>query len=293
MTLRGDLRNKKMGAQDHEYAPQELMTAQEAIQAFTLAGLSGPTFRRRVRSGHIESILPDGRQRGALYPRSQVLAAIHEKSKGMKRRRKSTSHIKPSTFSRATPQDMKEIAPLLVSFYAARIDPQKRAAWIERNPEVAFILRCEGEAVGCAFVLPLPEQKILEIFSSQVKPPTRPHEILPYEPGKHVHLYVRAVGVLQTVSKEQRRHWAARLIKELARAIINLGERGIYIDKIYAQGDTKAGERALRALGFTQIDLHTPTTRKNYVLDVAQSGSSFAMRYKHVLDVWRSDNEEE
>ncbi len=282
-----------METKDNNYTPEELMTAQEAVQAFTAAGLSGPTFRRRVNEGRIDSILPEGRQRGALYPKSQVLATINEKPRKPKRRRKSTPSIKPSTFSLATPQDMIEIAPLLVSFYTPRIDPQKRAAWIERNPEVAFILRCEGEAVGCAFIMPLTEQKILEILSSQVKPPTRPHEILLYEPGKHTHLYVRAVGVLQTVSKEQRRHWAARFIKGLAKTIIDLGKKGIYIDKIYAQGDTKAGERALRSLGFAQIDLNTPTTRKNYLLDVAQSGSVFVMRYKHVLNVWRSLNEEE
>jgi hypothetical protein len=95
------------------------------------------------------------------------------------------------------------------------------------------------------------------------------------------------------VSKEQRRHWAARFIVGLAKAIIELGARGIYIDKIYAQGDTKAGERALRSLGFAQIDLNAPTTRKNYELDIARSGSVFAMRYKHALNVWRSMNEEE
>jgi hypothetical protein len=273
--------------------PEELMTAQEAAQAFIDAGLSEPTFRRRVHAKQIDSFLPEGRRRGALYPRSQVLAAIGVKSRKNRKRRKSTVSIKPSTFSQATPQDMVEIASLLISFYTSRISVEKRAAWIERNPEIAFVLRSEGKAVGCAFIMPLTEEKIFQILSSQVKPPTRPHEILLYEPGKHVSLYVRAVGVLQAVSKEQRRHWAARLITGLAKAIIGLGTRGIYIEKIYAQGDTKAGERALRSIGFMQIEINALTTRKNYMLDVTQSGSVFAMRYKHALNTWRALNEEE
>jgi hypothetical protein len=272
---------------------QDLVTAQEAREIFTRAGLSAATFHRRVGAGLIDSIMPQGRQRGALYPRNQVLAAIGEKAKKPKKKRKSISNLKPSIFSRATPADMPDIAPLLISFYTQRISIEKRAAWIERNPDIAYMLKSEGKVVGCAFIMPLSEEKIFQILSSQVKPPTRPAEIALYEPGKHVHLYVRAVGVLQSVSKAQRKHWAARLIKGLARAVIQLGSKGIFIDKIYAQGDTKAGEHALRMLGFSQIEINASTSRKNYMLDVQKSGSVWAMKYKHTLNTWRAYNEEE
>lgn len=275
------------------FEEKDLMTSQEASQAFIDAGLSAPTFHRRVRNGEIESILLEGKQRGAMYPRNQVMAAIRKRGEKYRRKIKKTTSTKTSTFSQATPTDMVDIAPLLIAFYGSRISIEKRAAWIERNPEVCFMLKSEGEVVGCAFIMPLEEAKIIQILSSQVKPPTRPHEILLYEPGKHVNLYVRAVGVTQAVSKEQRRHWAANLIARLAKAIIALGDRGVYVEKIYAQGDTKTGEKALRALGFTQIEIPAPTSRKNYMLDITQSGTPFAMKYKARLNVWRAMNEEE
>jgi len=264
-----------------ESQQRELITAQEEKRLFTKSRSSAATFYRYVQSGQIESILPEGRQRGAKYPKDQVLMALGKQ------------RITPSTFSQAIPTDMPEMAALLETFYKAKISIEKRRAWMQRNPQVAYILRHESKLVGCAFIMPLAESKILEILENQVKPPTRLHEIELYESGRHYCLYSRATVVLQDVSKEQRRHWAARLITELVREVVALGKNGIYIDKIYVQGDSIQGVHALRALGFMQIDLNTPTTRKNFMLDVAKSGSVFAMRYKNALNAWRAQNEEE
>jgi len=258
----------------------ELVTAQEAKRLFTQAGLSAATFYRYVQAGQIESILPTGRQRGAKYPKNQVLTALGKHS------------ITPAVFSQATVEDMPEIATLLETFYNAKISVEKRGAWIQRNPQAVYILRHEGKLVGCTFLMPLSEEKITQILTSQIKPPTKPDEISLYEPGKQYTLYSRATVVLQSVSKKQRRHWAARLITGLINTVIELGRNGIIIDKIYAQGDTKAGERALRSLGFMQIELYAPTARRNFVLDMAKSGSLYAAKYRAALNTWKAQNEE-
>jgi N-acetylglutamate synthase-like GNAT family acetyltransferase len=271
-----------MNAEKHIEEQRDLMTSQEAKQAFLRAGLSEATFHRRVHAGQIEGILPEGRQRGALYPREQVLAAIGEKIK-KPGKKKSTISLKSATFSKATVQDMPEMAALLETFFS-RISIEKRAAWIERNPEIAYILRSGGKAVGCAFIIPLEEQKIMQILNAQIKPPTRPQDIDIYEPGKHYYLYIRSVVVLQSVSKPQRKHWAARLISELIRKIVELGARGIIIEKIYAQTDTRRVEHLLKVLGFTQII--SATESKNFMLDIATSGSVFAIQYKQALNMW-------
>ncbi len=271
-----------MNAEKHIGEQRDLMTSQEAKQAFLRAGLSEATFHRRVNTGQIESILPEGRQRGAMYPREQVLAVIGKNIK-KPRRKKSTITLKPATFSKATVQDMPEMAALLETYFS-RVSIEKRAAWIERNPEIAYILRSEGKAVGCAFVMPLEEQKIMQILTSPIKPPTRPQDIGIYEPGKHYYLYIRSVVVLQSVSKPQRKHWAARLISELIREVVQLGAKGIVIEKIFAQTDTKRVEHLLKVLGFTQII--SSTESKNFMLDIATSGSVFAMQYKKALNMW-------
>jgi N-acetylglutamate synthase-like GNAT family acetyltransferase len=178
---------------------------------------------------------------------------------------------------------MPEIAELLETFFS-RISIERRAAWIERNPDIASILRSEGKVVGCAFIMPLEEQKILHILNAQIKPPTRPQDIETYESGKHYFLYIRSVVVLQSVNKAQRRHWAARLISELIREIIGMGTRGIIIEKIYAQTDTRHVANLLKGLGFTS--LVSTTENKNFVLDIATSGATYAMQYKKALNRW-------
>jgi N-acetylglutamate synthase-like GNAT family acetyltransferase len=271
-----------MDTEKHEKERRDLITSQEAKQVFLRAGLSEATFHRRVKAGQIESVLPEGRQRGAMYPREQVIAAIGDKIK-KKRMKKSSTILKPSVFCKATIQDMPAMAALLETTFS-RISIEKRAAWIERNPDVAYLLKSEGQVVGCAFILPLEEQKILQILNAQIKPPIRPQDIGIYEPGKYYCLYIRSVVVLQSVSKSQRKHWAARLIAELIRETVELGTKGIIIEKIYAQTDVKRVEHLLKLLGFMQIV--SVTENKNFMLDLTASGSIFAIEYKKALSSW-------
>ena len=276
---------------------EDLMTAQQAISAFIDAGLSEPTFRRRIKEGLIKGELPKGRQRGALYPKSQVLAAITYKKKKPQKtsrahRRKQFEKIPliPTTFTSAIPMDMPAIADFLETLFDSRPNVERWSAWIERNPEVAYILRSNDNVVGCGFILPLTEKKILSILAEEVTPITNPDEIFAYGPGTSLCLYVRSIGVVQRdVNPKQRTYWAERLILGLTKLVISLGARGVIIERIYGRSDTKAGERTMRILGFTQIP--TITSHKNFCIDIATSGLESVIRYKHALDQWRAKHE--
>jgi hypothetical protein len=158
---------------------------------------------------------------------------------------------------------------------------------MERNPEISYILRSEGKVVGCGFIIPLSEEKIQSILSEEVTPLTYPDEILLYKPRGSVNLYIRSVGVLQRgVSPKQKTYWAERLILGLSKVVIDLGAKGVIIEKIYGRSDTKAGEHTMRMMGFTQIP--TVTSHKNFVIDVATSGLELILRYKKALNTWRA-----
>lgn len=262
---------------EKEREEDELLTSKQAKDAFKKAGLSEPTFHRRVQSGEIQAILEEGRQRGARYPRSQVMASINRtKSKKIKM----ANVVKSATLDRATVQDMPEIGELLKTFFS-KVNVEKRTKWLEKNPEIGYVVRSEGKIVGCAFIVPLPEEKILKILDALVKPPTRSDDIPLFEAGKHYCLYARSVVVLPSESKIHRRYWAARLISGVIQEIIKMGERGIIIDKIYAQTDTGHVEKLLKRIGFSQ--LVSPIGSKNFVLDIDSSGSIYAMQYKKAL----------
>jgi hypothetical protein len=271
---------------------EEMITASQAINAFRDAGLSEPTFRRRVRAGKIQGHLPEGRKRGALYSKSQVINAIgeatpSEASNKVKRHKAHHNDLKPALFMKATPQDMPEMADLLETLFDGRPNIERWSAWMTRNQDIGYILRSEGKVVGCGLVVPLSVEKIQSILSEEVTPPTYPHEICLYKPGEPVNLYVRSIGVLQHgVSAKQKKYWAERLILSLSKVIIDLGARGIVIEKIYGRSDTKAGERTMRIMGFTQIP--TITSHKNFLIDVATSGLELIIRYKKALNSWRT-----
>jgi hypothetical protein len=264
-------------------SPEDLMTAREAVKAFDNAGLSAQTFKRRVQNGLIEKILPQGRVRGALYPKDQVFAAIRNK----KTETASTSNtLKIATFSIATPDDMEQIADLIDAIFDGRPAVDRWRQWIQRNPEIAYILKSEGKIVGCAFLIPLLEEKILEILSQELTPVTYPEEILTYQPGTPINLYARSVGIDPTVSHIQKRHWAGILVRNLIKVIINLGNRGIFLNKIYSRSETPDGKRILRHMGFTQIP--TQTRSNNYVIDANTSGLDLIIEYKKALTQWQN-----
>lgn len=266
------------------------MTAQEARDAFKNAGLSPATFHRRVNEGMIESFLPQGRQRGALYPRNQVLAAIGQKSAKKFIR---PNRLKTTTTTYATAEDMSEIALLLETLYGVKVSAFKRRAWVQKNAEIVHVLWSEGHIVGCAFLLPMEEETILNSLNSEVKPLISPDQILTYAPGKTTCcLYLRSAGIMHAVSREQYHYWTAMLILRIIHSIINLGERGVAVNKIYAQGDAKHYQRALKLLGFVQI-ASPSVIHKNYMFDIATSYERSAVLYKQALNTWRSQNQEE
>lgn len=270
---------------------KDLMTAQEARDAFKNAGLSPATFHRRVNEGMIESFLPQGRQRGAYYPRNQVLAAIGQRS-AKKATKPSASRVKHTTSTYATVEDMSEIALLLETLYGVKTSAKKRRTWVERNPEIVHILVSEEHIVGCAFLLPMAEATILNSLNSEVKPTVSPDEIFQYTPGSTVCLYLRSAGVMHAVSREQYHYWTAMLILKIIHSVVKLGERGITIQKIYAQGDAKHYQQALKLLGFVQI-ASPSTLHRNFMLDVSVSHERSVVLYRQALNTWRSQNQEE
>jgi hypothetical protein len=118
------------------------------------------------------------------------------------------------------------------------------------------MLVSEGKAVGCGFLMPLTEQKILDIFAKEVTPATYAEEVQEYQPGAEYYLYARTIGVTQKgTTATQSRFWGGLLVRNLMRVVINLGSRGIVIKKIYGRSDTLEGLRLMHDMGFTQSGL--------------------------------------
>jgi hypothetical protein len=250
----------------------EFITSKQAEELFAQNGLSRSTFRRRVYEGKIDRVVSENRQRGALYPRAQVLAAI----------RGEVRNIVPACAMQATVEDMPFMADVIEALFGSYPDVPRWQGWMIANPKSGFIVRTKENIVGCGFLLPLYEGYIKALLAQEVTPPTRGSDVLSYEPGQHYCLYARSIGVYQ--EKENRRYWAAMLLRHMVEFVIDLGNHGIIIDKIYGRSDTLAGERCMRSLGMTQIA--TTTSHKNFMIDVGTSGLAWAVKYKRNLGRW-------
>ena len=268
--------------------PGDMITAQEARKLFRQAGLSPATFHRRVNEGKIESLLPEGRQRGAMYPKNQVLAALGKR--GVKAKMPPKPQVKGATFIKMKPEDVVLTAPVAEEAFGGYLNIERWSSLIAKNPDMGYMLVSEGKVVGCGFLMPLTEEKIRDIFSKEVTPPTFPEEVQEYQPGKEYYLYARTIAVTKRgVSTTQSRFWGSLLIRNLMKTVLLLASRGIIIKKIYGRSDTPEGFKLMHDMGFTQI--RTNTTHKNFVIDVETSGLDIILQYEKLLNQWRQKYE--
>jgi hypothetical protein len=189
-----------------------------------------------------------------------------------------------ATFAKATPEDMDEAAKLINALFNHWPNVERWKEYLHRNPDIGFLLKTgTGAILGCAFLMPLSLERIQEHLSLEEThtPSILPEEIQPFVVGQPYHLYVRAVGILPGLSKEEKRTYGSRLLKGLIAAFLDLGTRGIEIEAIWARSSTYDGIRTLKRLGFTEI--HSETKSRNFVINIPQSGIPEIERYKKAL----------
>lgn len=259
------------------------MTAWEAKIEFEKANLSESTLRRWARVGKIHRV------KNGVYSRGDVLRAVSaEQGKQAAKEQYQYSGARV-----ATPEDASGIANLVAAMFGGTPHPERWLSWMNKNPDIAYVGTSDGIVISCGFVVPHREKKILSIFPQEVTPSTNLDEILEYRPGEHVCIYARTICVAEYDTDgrryryAQRKIWAGALLLAITRGIINLGARGVIIDKAYGRSDSKDGERAMRALGMTEIK--TVTTHRNFVIDFPSSGLNMVRRYEQKFMEWQKE----
>jgi len=259
-------------------------------KAMEILGLDKSAFYYYVNSKQIKVVEGMPAMLPALYDYQDILAVREKRAQRLQSQKaKKTPVVIPlrsAIFRRATPEDMPELANVIEKLFS-RPDIERWSSWMRKNPDIGYLIRSENRVVGCGFIVPLLEEKILDILSKEVTPPTLPSEIQEYTPGVPICLYARTIGVLQDeeISMRQRRYWGSVLVRHLTEVVVNLGARGIVIEKIYGRSDYEEGARLMAGMGFTH--LRTTTSHENYVIDVKTSGLEMILDYEQALIEWR------
>jgi hypothetical protein len=251
--------------------------------------ISDAMIRIHVQKGRIKYLLPEGRKQG-FYLEKDVKKLANELNIFL-----NLEEEEGSKFLRATKEDLKEIQRIGAEAFSPEIDvnstPQEwRIPFMEKNPDVLYVLKRENQVIGYASTLPFKKEtdKVARVLEAQLLSDANvtPDDIEVYEQGKHIHLYIGAIVIKPSLKKHERRIYGARLINGLVTSIIELGSRGVFVETIIAEGETHIGIRLLQAFGFAEIPPPGPGKRA-FLLEVEKSNSPLSLEYKQALQVSR------
>jgi predicted RNA-binding Zn-ribbon protein involved in translation (DUF1610 family) len=252
-------------------------------QAIAKLGVSRTTLEAYIQSGRLERHYPPGRKHGVI-PQSQVDDLSRELAAFMA---VSAAQREPIHFLKGTIDDMEACAQLVKSIFGVAPSVERRKSWLEKNPDVCYIVKQAERIVGVAFMLPLTREKIEQVFTTERIPPIMAEDLQVYEPGKPVHLYIVSMGVLPS-SQTNRRLWGARLISGIMKAIIDLGHRGIVIEDISARSIYPEGIELMKHIGMTEVP--SITDQRNFTIKVAESGIPTVLEYRAALARYQGES---
>jgi len=250
-------------------------TAKEAEE---ILGMTYSALRNQVDAGNIRSIIVPGRQQ-AVYTKTdvdqlakdlQVFFAIRDSTR--------------TSFRKATKSDIPKCIEIGMASHPNAQQQglttlETRLSWLEKNPDLYYVIEQDGEIVGYTSIIPLEPEKIKEILDSrELTMDITPDEIEEFKPGKPLHIFIATMRTKPNISKVQKRIYGVRLIGGLISTIIGMLENEVKIQAFYGNSDTVDGIRIMRHMGFTEIP--SVTDSKNYILEMDKEGRTTLEKYK-------------
>jgi hypothetical protein len=202
-----------------------------------------------------------------------------------------TSSEAPSAiFEHATPDDIPACIEISRAIFGGDGTPlETRLAWLERNPEIFYVLRSTQGVVGYASLIALAQEKILKILREEEQPrDIQPIDIQEFVPGEPLDFYVMAVCVKPGFSRREKRVYASRLLLGLAETVLqSFAQRGLVVRNLFARSRMPDGIRLLEDMGFRDFPLADGIDKRLFVLEVETSDSLFVRRYREAFQNYR------
>ena len=194
-------------------APKGYYTATEVKK---ILNISDAMVRVHVQKNRIKYMVPPGRKQG-FYLKKDVDKLARDLHIFLE-----LDDDGITQFSRATKEDHKEIIQISIDLFGGG-DPnssvtslEDRIKWTTKNPDIFYVLKKDSEVIGFIYLLPLKkgsdklEMLLRSNFVGEV--PISLDDIEEFQPGKHIDLYVVAIGIKISVRYPKKRVYAAMLI---------------------------------------------------------------------------------
>jgi hypothetical protein len=261
----------------------KLYTASEARER--LGGMSSSSFKRLVDAGKIRKVVPPGKTQGN-YLREDVdklaeameqFVQIYSASEPAERLEFSQAKGKHDI------QETVRIARQNLGDNAYELET--RLAWFKFAPRGDYILKHEGVAIGYFSMQAIKPESIEQVFNRKNGRSIQLEDMLPIEPGRPLDIHVSGIGIKKGISRHQTKYYGMILLNKLFDTLIDLGQQGVDIHKIWAKSSTVAGIKLCRDLGFTELG-YINDEQIGFVLDLEQSGLPAIKHYQKI----RHDN---
>jgi hypothetical protein len=265
-----------------------------AAQVKAILGITDGMLYNYVDNHALERIIPPGKKQG-VYRRNQVDQLARDLQVFI-----STRKEEITTFSKATKEDIPTCIEIGTSTYPGIqqgiTSLETRLAWLDKNPDLYYVVKHRDEVVGYTAIIPMRPEKIQKILrNKEFMKDVKPEEIQEFKPGTPLHIYIATMRTKLGISRTEKRGYGVRLIGGLITTLIELIDKGVIMDTLYARSETVDGIRALKHMGFSEISSTrtSPTTvYKNFVLKMDNTGTKTLQKYKQAL-IKRNIPEEE
>lgn len=257
--------------------PKDYLTAGQVKK---LLGITDGMLYNFVENKALERVIPPGRKQG-VYRRSQVEQLARDLKVFL-----STRNEETTTFSKAGREDIPTLIEIGTATYPGIqqgiASLETRLSWLDKNPDIYYVVRKDGEIAGYTAIIPMNQEKIRKILANEeFMKDVKPEEIEEFKPGSPLHIYLSTMRTKLGISKNEKRAYGVRLIGGLITTLIEMIGNGINIDTLYARSETVDGIRLLKHLGFTEIS--QTKDYKNFVLKLNNGGMQTLEKYKQAI----------
>ena len=153
-----------------------------------------------------------------------------------------------------------------------------RLSWLDKNPDLFYVVESGSEIVGFTAIIPLEPKKIEEILNSnELAMNINPDEIDEFKPGKPLHLYIATMRTKPDIGMLEKRSYGVRLVGGVISVLMDTLEKGINLSSIYAKSEAADGMRILKHAGFSEFP--SVTESRNYVLNVDEVSGKTLVRF--------------
>lgn len=268
--------------------PKGYLTSTEVKERLNI---SGAMVLNYVKQGKIKHVVPPGRKHGYYLEKD-----VDKLARELQAFFDLEEETEKTEFTVATAEDIPACIALnrelfdIANTEDDEILTRKWVTWLTKNPEIVYVLKRDGEIIGIATVLPFkPHSPSFEealrgdisFLLGDVK--ILLDDIEEYKPGNHVQLYIAEIGTKPSLNSTFRRRCGAKLISRFMDTVVDMGRRGVIIEKITAVGATKSGIKLLQHFGFSEVMFPRPDTRL-FVINTQESGAPIMRAYREALD---------